>query len=201
MNYALLLVSYGMNGEQCWLHGWKLFSLSGRMGKIMMITKIANDDISRCHVQPIVLLFTWPEYYLYFHLSRSLTVGVFYAISTLLNQIVLFHYPGGELDTVKLCLVVISEKLWNWFFFLFAILNCVAGEDAGRIGELKSVETSARDWIAMFFWLQFYAPQDCASLSLAWWAPSAVELCWIKLIDLSKKTYRMKKKVCKLIFH
>jgi len=36
------------------------------------------------------------------------TVGVFYAISTLLNQIVLFHYPGAEEDAgrIGLCIVV-----------------------------------------------------------------------------------------------
>lgn len=35
-------------------------------------------------------------------------VGVFYAISTLLNQIVLFHYPGAEEDAgrIGLCIVV-----------------------------------------------------------------------------------------------
>lgn len=35
-------------------------------------------------------------------------VGVFYAISTLLNQIVLFHFPGAEEDAgrIGLCIVV-----------------------------------------------------------------------------------------------
>lgn len=35
-------------------------------------------------------------------------VGVFYAISTLLNQIVLYHYPGAEEDAgrIGLCIVV-----------------------------------------------------------------------------------------------
>lgn len=38
----------------------------------------------------------------------SLAVGVFYAISTLLNQIVLTHYPGAEEDAgrIGLCIVV-----------------------------------------------------------------------------------------------
>jgi fucose permease len=42
--------------------------------------------------------------------ARSLffAVGVFYAISTLLNQIVLYHYPGAEEDAgrIGLCIVV-----------------------------------------------------------------------------------------------
>jgi hypothetical protein len=39
---------------------------------------------------------------------RSFTVGVFYAISTLLNQIVLKYYPGAEEDAGRmgLCIVV-----------------------------------------------------------------------------------------------
>lgn len=48
----------------------------------------------------------WPHaaWKLIFHF----TVGVFYAISTLLNQIVLFHYPGAEEDAgrIGLCIVV-----------------------------------------------------------------------------------------------
>lgn len=41
-------------------------------------------------------------------LSYGMNVGVFYAISTLLNQIVLFHYPGAEEDAgrIGLCIVV-----------------------------------------------------------------------------------------------
>ncbi|CAO1365862.1 unnamed protein product, partial [Diamesa serratosioi] len=40
--------------------------------------------------------------------SYGMNVGVFYAISTLLNQIVLFHYPGAEEDAgrIGLCIVV-----------------------------------------------------------------------------------------------
>lgn len=47
-------------------------------------------------------------YYITCVLNESFTVGVFYAISTLLNQIVLFHYPGAEEDAgrIGLCIVV-----------------------------------------------------------------------------------------------
>lgn len=40
-------------------------------------------------------------------ISYGMNVGVFYAISTLLNQIVLFHYPGHEVDAgrIGVCIV------------------------------------------------------------------------------------------------
>lgn len=40
--------------------------------------------------------------------NGTFTVGVFYAISTLLNQIVLFHYPDAAEDAgrIGLCIVV-----------------------------------------------------------------------------------------------
>uniref|UniRef100_A0A336KTF1 Choline/ethanolamine transporter FLVCR1 n=1 Tax=Culicoides sonorensis TaxID=179676 RepID=A0A336KTF1_CULSO len=46
--------------------------------------------------------------YILLLISYGMNVGVFYAISTLLNQIVLFHYPGAEEDAgrIGLCIVV-----------------------------------------------------------------------------------------------
>ncbi|CAH1108881.1 unnamed protein product [Psylliodes chrysocephalus] len=40
-------------------------------------------------------------------LSYGINVGVFYAISTLLNQIVLFYYPGASADAGRIGLVII----------------------------------------------------------------------------------------------
>jgi FLVCR family feline leukemia virus subgroup C receptor-related protein len=52
----------------------------------------------------------WPSSYSPYtwKFNFPFTVGVFYAISTLLNQIVLFHYPGAEEDAgrIGLCIVV-----------------------------------------------------------------------------------------------
>lgn len=47
-------------------------------------------------------------YFIHLNLIYMFTVGVFYAISTLLNQIVLVHYPGAEEDAgrIGLCIVV-----------------------------------------------------------------------------------------------
>uniref|UniRef100_U5ERN6 Choline/ethanolamine transporter FLVCR1 n=1 Tax=Corethrella appendiculata TaxID=1370023 RepID=U5ERN6_9DIPT len=46
--------------------------------------------------------------YILLLISYGMNVGVFYAISTLLNQIVLVHYPGHEIDAgrIGLCIVL-----------------------------------------------------------------------------------------------
>lgn len=46
--------------------------------------------------------------YILLLVSYGVNVGVFYAISTLLNQIVLLHFPGHELDAgqIGLCIIL-----------------------------------------------------------------------------------------------
>ncbi|XP_055687095.1 feline leukemia virus subgroup C receptor-related protein 2 [Lutzomyia longipalpis] len=48
--------------------------------------------------------------YILLLISYGVNVGVFYAISTLLNQIVLLHYPGHELDAgqIGLCIILLG---------------------------------------------------------------------------------------------
>uniref|UniRef100_A0A6B2EFF3 Choline/ethanolamine transporter FLVCR1 n=1 Tax=Phlebotomus kandelakii TaxID=1109342 RepID=A0A6B2EFF3_9DIPT len=48
--------------------------------------------------------------YILLLVSYGVNVGVFYAISTLLNQIVLLHYPGHELDAgqIGLCIILLG---------------------------------------------------------------------------------------------
>ncbi|KAF5296872.1 hypothetical protein FQA39_LY12390 [Lamprigera yunnana] len=45
--------------------------------------------------------------YMLLLISYGINVGIFYAISTLLNQIILKHYPGGEIDAGRIGLLIV----------------------------------------------------------------------------------------------
>jgi len=66
----------------------------------------ADADASENYYQSIKRMVTNPSYKLLL-ITYGLNVGVFYAMSTLLNQVVLFHFPGEEINAGRIGLTIV----------------------------------------------------------------------------------------------
>ncbi|CAL4131180.1 unnamed protein product, partial [Meganyctiphanes norvegica] len=96
------------------------------------------------YFQGIMRLMKNPGYILLL-LSYGMNVGAFYAISTLLNQVVLLHFPGEELNAGRIGLVIVLSGM---------VGSVISGYILDKTAKFKSVTLSVYT-LSMVFMLGY----------------------------------------------